>query len=165
MHDRVDAIFSHVDLGTTDGYGRFLAAQAAAHLAVEDALTEAGADRVVPDWNSRKRSALLLDDLDKMGVTPPPRPQHDAGTTTAAIIGGIYVLEGSRLGGSVLKNSIAPDFPARFLSASDPAAWRRLIEIIDARLTTADEIAEAVDAARAVFTTFEQSGRKFLRVN
>lgn len=42
-HDRVDAVFSAIDLSNLTQYGRFLTAQAAAHLPVEQALDAAGA--------------------------------------------------------------------------------------------------------------------------
>lgn len=165
MHDRVDSVFSGTDLGTRDGYAAFLLAQAAAYLPVEAALTSAGAGRFLADWNHRQRSALLLHDLQQMDVPPPVSPPHVVTPTQAAVMGGVYVLEGSRLGGALLRRSVAPGFPAAFLSAGDPASWRRLIQIIDDRLVTTDEIAEAVDAARDVFSTFERSGRQFLKAN
>lgn len=165
MHDRVDALFTQADLSTRDGYAGFLIAQARAHLSVEDALDAAGAATFVTDWNQRRRSALLLDDLEQLGLAPPARIHHEVARTKAAVIGGLYVLEGSRLGGGLLKRSVAPGLPVSFLSASNPAAWRRLIEIIDARLCNEDEIAEAVDAARAVFTAFEASAQHSLEVN
>lgn len=165
MHDRVDSLFSGADLSTRDGYARFLIAQARAHLSVEDALDAAGAATFVDDWNQRRRSALLLDDLERLGLSPPAKLHHEVARTMAAVIGGIYVLEGSRLGGALLKRSVAPGLPVSFLSASDPVAWRRLIQIIDARLSTEDEIAEAVDAARAVFMAFEASAQQSLEVN
>ena len=37
-HDRVDRLFSQVDFADREGYGRFLTAQAAAHLTAESAL-------------------------------------------------------------------------------------------------------------------------------
>lgn len=165
MHDRVDALFTQADLSTRDGYASFLTAQARAHLSIEDALDAADAATFVEDWNKRRRSALLLDDLEQMGLMPPAKLNIAVTGTKAAVIGTIYVLEGSRLGGGLLKRSVAPGLPVSFLSASDPTGWRRLIEIIDARLTTEDEIDEAVDAARAVFAAFEASAQYSLEVN
>lgn len=165
MHDRVDGVFSSTDLGTRDGYAAFLLAQAAAYLPVEAALTSAGASTFLADWNHRQRAALLLHDLQQMDVSPPVSSLHVVAPTQAAVMGGIYVLEGSRLGGALLRRSVAPGFPASFLSAGDPASWRRLIQIIDDRLITADQIAEAVVAARDVFQAFERSGRQFLKAN
>jgi heme oxygenase len=165
MHDRVDSLFSRADLSTREGYAEFLTAQARAHLSVENALDAAGAADFVSDWNSRRRSALLLGDLEQLGLTPPALLHHEIARGEAAVIGGIYVLEGSRLGGALLRRSVAPGLPAAFLSASDPAAWRRLIEIIDDRLRNEDEIAAATRAARDVFATFEASAQHSLEVN
>lgn len=165
LHERVDAVFGCAHLSTRDGYAGFLTAQARAHLAVEHALDAAAAPAFVPDWNTRRRSALLLDDIKRLGAPPPARMHHAIARTQAAVMGGIYVLEGSRLGGALLRRSVAPGLPASFLSACDPAAWRRLIELIDARLVTPEEIGEATNAARAVFETFERSGQHIPEVN
>ena len=45
-----------------------------------------------------------------------------------ALLGGLYVIEGSRLGGALLKRGLPAGTSARFLNApAEPGAWRRLI--------------------------------------
>lgn len=162
LHDRVDAVFSAADLSSRDGYARFLVAQAAAHLSVEAALTRADAGRHVGDWPERQRGDLLRRDLAELGVAAPEPVDHAVPGSAAAVIGGVYVLEGSRLGGTMLERAVAPGLPRAFLSAADPARWRTLLQVIDEALQTPEDMAEATDAARAVFATFERSARTHL---
>lgn len=163
QHDRVDRIFSQIRLDDVDDYGAFLGAQAAAHIPVEHALVSAGVARIVPDWESRERGDLVRADLATLGL-PMPDP---AGTIVfgdeAAVLGGLYVLEGSRLGGTMLKRSVPADFPTRFLGGVDSAAWRSLLQMLDARLDNALKRSAAVAAARDVFALFETSGQRIVR--
>ena len=161
-HDRVDAVFSQLNLGDRDGYRRFLQAQAGAHLPVEAALTRAGAAMVVPDWPARQRSAALLADLAALGLDAPAATADIAFDDTAAVLGGIYVLEGSRLGGALLARGVPAHFPRAFLAPSDSALWRRLLQIVEHTLISADARASAVQSASRVFMLFESSGRRFL---
>ena len=154
-HDRVDALFSAFDLGDEGDYGRFLAAQAAAFLPVEAALDEAGAAEALPCWPERLRGALLVEDLAAMGAPPAapvaPPPFGDE----AALLGGIYVLEGSRLGGAVLRRSLPAHLPQSFLAAPQPrGAWAKLLAKLDTRLNGERELISAVTSAKRVFACF-----------
>jgi len=143
-----------------EGYGRFLTAQAAAHLPVEAALDDAGAGALLADWPSRKRAALIEADLDEIGLgrlsPEPPPPLADVG----AVMGALYVLEGSRLGGAVLKNAIPVGAPRRFLDAPQaPGAWRKLLVKIEEILYEPRRVEAASATAREVFLRFEAAGR------
>lgn len=159
-HERVDQLFSRLSLHERAGYAAFLRAQAAAHIPVEAALARGGVAAVIPDWIARQRSALLRDDLADLGLAPPEPAGVIALEGEAALLGALYVLEGSRLGGIVLKRAVPLDFPARFLGGMDSAAWRRLLGILDDRLDTEAKRAAAVAAACAVFALFEASGQR-----
>lgn len=163
-HDRVDAVFSRADLTDRDGYGRFMLAQAAAHLPVERALTAAGAADVLADWAERRRAPLILADLAALGLTPPDSLDSDVTLTfdtPTGILGGIYVLEGSRLGGTLLKRSVPQGFPTAFLGAGDSAMWRRLLAALDAQLDSDAKRQDAVAAAARVFDNFERAGMAY----
>ena len=162
-HDRVDALFSQVDLGDRAAYGRFLAAQAHAHLATEDALTRAGADAVLPDWPDRQRAARLRADLAALQLPLPQVVGAISFDCAAAVLGGVYVLEGSRLGGRLLRRSVPADLPCSFLDAADPSGWRRLLELMEHRLADEASRERAIAASRAVFALFEESGRRHLQ--
>lgn len=160
-HARVDAAFSRFRLDDADDYRRFLLAQAAGFLPVEAALDEAGADELIPDWAERRRAPLLRADLDALNVTAPelfgPPPIFSG---NASMLGATYVLEGSRLGGALLKRQLPKSFPRRFLDARQPAgSWRKLLETLDLFLIRQDDLELAARAANEVFARFEEGAK------
>jgi len=164
-HDRVDAAFSRADLTARDGYGRFLQAQAGAYLPVEAALTRAGAATLVADWAARLRASRLVADLDALGLAV---PDEDAGITfadDAAVLGGVYVLEGSRLGGAMLARGVPADFPKRFLAPDQSGNWRRLLDILEQEVISPGERSSAIESASRVFMLFESSAQRYLRAD
>jgi heme oxygenase len=162
-HERVDALFSRFDLSGPAGYGSFLLAQAAAFLPIEDTLEEAGAAGLVHDWPGLRRSHYLREDLESLGLEEPvPLPPPDF-PVPASVLGGIYVLEGSRLGGAVLKRTLFVTAPRRFLSAPQTAgSWRKLLETLDQSLYDPEMIEAAAQAARGVFQRFEAGALRYL---
>jgi heme oxygenase len=162
-HERVDALFSNTDLADPRQYGGFLLAQAAAHLAVEQALDRANVAEIVSDWPERRRGNLIRLDLATLGEQMPVLEVLPALTGTAAKWGALYVLEGSRLGGKILARSVGAGLPTSYLAAGRPVAWRELTTLIDRTLTKRPDIDNAAEAACAVFALFERSGRRLLR--
>ena len=157
-HDQVDAAFAAHDLSTVDGYGRFLAAQARAFVAIERAVEAAGASVLIGDWAERRRADLLLEDLADLGLEPGGQIAAPAMATDAAVLGAVYVLEGSRLGGAVLSGQAPENAPRRFLGSEGAGPrWRTLVALIDDRLTGEGDIADAVGAARSVFQCFHRA--------
>ena len=163
-HERVDAVFSHPDLSDRHAYGRFLSAQAAAHLPVEQALEAGGIGEVVADWADRRRADLIRADIEALELCLPSLEAPPVLDGAPALLGAAYVLEGSRLGGALLARSVGAGLPALFLSAGRPAAWRDFVAILDARLLTREDIDVAISAACDVFALFERSGRRMLKV-
>lgn len=163
-HGRLDALFSRFDLSDRCGYAQFLRAQAGALLAVEDALDRAGASEVLEDWKDRKRGDALSDDMRAMAIEP---NEVSAPTfqTEAEILGGIYVLEGSRIGGSVLLRRVSADMPTSFLKHEGPSSWRGFVGILDETLGSPVALEEAVGAATSVFHAFEASALHILRAH
>jgi heme oxygenase (biliverdin-IX-beta and delta-forming) len=123
-HERVDRLFSAADLSDRASYGRFLQAQAAAHLAVERALVLRGVGAIVTDWPIRERGTLLCADLDELGLAIPDPIGIVVLDNEASLLGGLYVLEGSRLGGTLLKRSVPATFPTRFLGGGTSSSWQ-----------------------------------------
>lgn len=157
-HARVDAAFSRFRLDDADDYRRFLLAQAAGFLPVEAALDEAEAERLIPHWAERRRASLLRADLAALNVTAPelfgPPPIF---SSKASRLGATYVLEGSRLGGALLKRQVPKSFPRRFLDARQLAgSWRKLLETLDLFLIRQGDLELAARAANEVFARFEQ---------
>lgn len=158
-HRRVDDAFAAFGLTQREGYVRFLQAHAHALFAVEQAIEDAGAAAIVEDWAQRRRAHLLRGDLEALGVaTDAPRTFELSGSP-AAVLGAVYVLEGSRLGGAVLARSVAPSLPRAYLGASDPARWRALTRQIDHTLVSVEDRRIAIEAARRVFARFEEGAR------
>jgi heme oxygenase len=122
-----------------------------------------GIAAIVPDWPKRQRSPAMRSDLAELGIAMPEPTEPFDLDGEAALLGALYVLEGSRLGGAVLARSVAPGLPARFLGGGDSGAWRRLLALLDERLDTALKLALGIKAAEAVFTLFEASGYRYLR--
>lgn len=160
-HDAVDALYSRYDLTRTDDYAAFLARQAAAHIPVEQALDLAGAASVLEDWPARRRGGLIEADLIALGATLRMSVPAPPFATRAALLGGLYVLEGSRLGGAVLRKRVAPGAPTKFLSAPSPqGAWSRLLALLEHELGREADLAEAIASARAVFSAFARAGNR-----
>ena len=159
-HDRVDALFARFDLSAPEDYRLFLEAQAEAHLATEQALDTAGAERVLMDWPRRRRGDALRDDLADLGGEV-RTADRVALAGDAEMLGAIYVLEGSRLGGALLKRQLADGAPRRFLDQDqDAGAWRKLLEKLEEALYDSRRLEAAALAAERVFERFETAARR-----
>lgn len=160
-HERLDGLFAGFDLTDPAGYRAFLTAHALALPAVEQALDAAGFAGDLADWPDRRRTGVLAADLAALGgVMPPPLPAPDL-PSAAARWGAAYVVEGSRLGGAMLARRVGGDMPRAYLATPLPAgAWRHFLAELDSHLPEADDQADAVAAANAIFAMFEAAGRK-----
>lgn len=159
-HERVDAAFAQ-DLATRDGYGRFLTAQAAALIAVENALEQAGSAELVEEWAIHRRSALLVADLHALGLPVPTPLAAPAYPDEATLAGGLYVLEGSRMGSAVLRRSVPDSLPTAFLSAKQSTGrWPRFVASLDPLLYSTQRLDAAVEGASQTFACFEQAANR-----
>jgi heme oxygenase len=162
-HDRLDQLFSTLSLGDAADYKLFVMAHAAAFLAVEEALAAAGADRLLPDWNGLRRAEALRKDLADLDLALPVQEPAPDYASSAEVLGGLYVIEGSRLGGKLLRKAVASQFPARFLrSEAPPGYWRGFLTTMDRLLCTDDERRDAAKSAIRTFDCFEEAGRRIL---
>ena len=158
VHERLDASLSGYLLDDRDSYAAFLTAQAAAFLPVERALTDAGAAALLPDWTQTLRSPRLLDDLSDLGITTIPEVEPPSYDNEAALLGGIYVLEGSRMGAAVLARAVPAAFPHQFLSVRPPAGhWAAIIATLERKLYSSVQLHNAKAAALRTFACFEQA--------
>lgn len=162
-HERVDRLFGRLDLTAPLDYRLFLIAQAAAFLPVEAALEQAGVESIIPDWSERRRSQPLRDDLAALEAPLPAFETAPELAGASAILGAVYVVEGSRLGGAMLRRGLADSIPQSFLRHSQGSgAWRKLLETLDHSLYETAALDTALRAARAVFGCFETAGRRIL---
>jgi heme oxygenase len=156
-HDRVDHAFARYDLNRPGDYADFLTGHAAAFVPIEAALERGGAVRFLPDWNLSRRAPLLAADLADLGRAPPSPIEQPNYSSDAALLGALYVLEGSRLGGAMLRRTVPPEQPSRFLSAVHSAGrWRTLVATLDRNLDTSAMLKLATDSALQTFGSFER---------
>ncbi|WP_428376389.1 biliverdin-producing heme oxygenase [Lichenicoccus sp.] len=166
-HQRLDARMSTLPLDRRPSYSRFLHAQAAALVPLEIALEQAGVVYLLPDWSWRTRRAALLADIRQLDGEAPPSPASEEQVvdwidSPAAMLGATYVLEGSRLGGALLRKQVlAAEDPvirlaSRFLNhGNGENLWLTFNDTLkEAQL---DEAARAVmvDSAVRSFALFE----------
>ena len=161
-HARLDALYSTLDLSQPDDYAHFLLSHAAAFIPVEDALVAGGADALVEGWSQRRRGKALRADLSLLALAPPTPKAAPRFDSAAAVLGGLYVLEGSRLGGAMLVRTVAPGLPTAFLSPETISSWRAFTRLLDERLAAPRALAQATAAANAVFSVFEHCARATL---
>lgn len=163
-HRRLDSGLGALPLDTVDGYRQFLEFNAAALLPLEDALTNAGVADLLPDWDLRRRTDAILSDLARLQGTPrlldvPTLPDR------AAMLGTLYVLEGSRLGAAyLLRNLARSNDPrifrnTRFLShGAGRQFWPSFLACLESHAEQLDT-GRLVKSALRTFGLFEQSAR------
>ncbi|MGM0982038.1 MAG: biliverdin-producing heme oxygenase [Pseudomonadota bacterium] len=121
---------------TREDYAASLLALYPAHAALETAVCEE-IERLGLGLEMPRRLARLADDLGSLGLTPQAaavNALYPPGSV-ATLVGRLYVLEGSRLGGRViaerLRRTLGPEVPHAFFSLDmAPGEWlRRLAEL------------------------------------
>lgn len=163
-HRRLDAGLGALPLSTADGYRRFLEINATALLPLEPALADAGVRHLLPDWDHRTRTDAIMADLAALGGGP----RHlnvDALPDRAAMLGTLYVLEGSRLGAAhLLKSLTHSNDPlvsgnTRYLGhGAGRHFWTSFLAVLESHAETVD--AEDVALfARHTFNLFAESAR------
>lgn len=159
-HARVDRHFGA--LIEAGDYGEFLTASASAVLPLEEALTRAGADGLLPDWAERRRGGALHADLAALGITADREADLplDVGGE-AHQFGMLYVLEGSRLGAKVLLADLMtradPDISGAMHYLRHGAGrrfWPTFLERLEDSSAVARAPQEAVAGAQAAFALF-----------
>lgn len=150
LHLEVESRFAGLDLATANGYGRFLLVHAEVIPALEAALDRAGIEATLPDWPRRRRAAALATDLTALGL-PVPAPRPAEVRPGAEALGVTYVLEGSRLGATMLLKAIPPALPRAFLAHG---AGEHLFRSFLPHLDAVDDVATAVVGARLAFGLF-----------
>ena len=128
---------------------------------------EALSGTLITDTVQRRKAARILADLQALGF---PAPQHIALQLpvlhhTAQALACQYVLEGSTLGGAVIKKMISAQCPAlpetafSFFSGygeHNRTMWLLFLDSFNTALTTATDTRLAIDAANACFSGLEE---------
>lgn len=133
----------------------------ALHAEVEAAAAPWLQDHPALDFESRRRTPLLRKSLDALGVDPPSVIEAVRAANPAEALGLMYVVEGSTLGGKVIRKALAAGGgDLQGLEFLDPygdatgARWRAFLAVL-ADLD-ADDLDAAVDGALQGFRLAEQ---------
>lgn len=165
------ALIYHIKhIQTEREYGKLLSCLYAFNAPVEQ-LLEPWVKPVLADYDERRKSNRLLHDLQTLGITaPPPYQRLPAIANLAAALGCFYVLEGSVLGGVIIKKIIqeqCPKLPNNafgFFSGYDQQngmQWRKFLEQFDLLLNDAAKQSAAITAANDCFKQFEANINDF----
>ena len=174
-HERMHAHagFGAAAAGTIEAldYRRLLVRLYGFHQPFEDiARSAADVFRLDLDMSARARSPLLLADLETIGfdrsavaTLPHWRPSVEL-LSKGSLLGALYVLEGSTLGGvqiaRALKNRVDDDLvKARLFFVGrgerQGGMWRELLEELESLRADDEEAMQAEDAAVTTFKAFE----------
>lgn len=159
-HEGVEKAFERFDLQTVEGLRGFLLRQAMALLPLERALEVSDVETVLPDWEARRRTALIVADLAHLGAAPPEITAIPRLDGAPAMLGALYVLEGSKLGGRVLHRRVleSPDSrvrgAGRFLGHRHDRGWPLFLAILATSGRDAAARDGLLDGARIAFAAF-----------
>jgi len=161
-HAKLDATLGAIDLSTLAGYRRFLEINAAALLPLERALIAGGVRKLTADWDRRARSRAILADLTAIGGSVQPLDPPVI-ADRPALLGTLYVLEGSRLGAAYLLRHVDRTVDARILAATaflrhgtGEQLWPSFLALLEhhaAELTDEDDVVVPARHAFALFAT------------
>lgn len=155
IHRELDDRLSRLDLAKPEDYRRFLDFQARTVPSAERALASAGLGDLVEGWCGSRRAAAIQSDLAALGETMPAEAPAPSISSTAELVGAAYVLEGSRLGGRVLRGRVAEGLPVSFLQGDGSlGAWLSLLSVIESLVSSDALLCEAKAAARRSFNWF-----------
>jgi len=165
-HAALDACLQALDLTTRAGYGRFLAANAAALVAVEMALEAAGVHDVLPDWDRRARSRAINADLDLLGIRTRSVPA-DMTFNRARMLGALYVLEGSRLGAKFLVRQVTRSTDPLVRAATaylrhgeNERFWPSFLDLLARELPSPAEEEDMIAGAQWAFARFAEAAAR-----
>ncbi|WP_337186909.1 biliverdin-producing heme oxygenase [Phenylobacterium sp.] len=131
------------------------------HLDAEAAMAPWLADLPGLDFTARRRSGLLARDLAAAGgCAPVPEPFEVAGRPEA--LGLMYVLEGSTLGGQVIRReAVRAGVTMSGLGFLDPYGaevgprWKAFLTVVDAQAVGEDDLLSLIAGARRGFALAE----------
>jgi heme oxygenase len=156
QHAAVDAAFGSFGLDSPEGYRRFLRVHARIVPIAESHLAPGA---LLDGWIGR--TAALLADLTALSIEIPEAIEFDLPPGDGARWGAVYVLEGSRLGGALIRNGLPDDWPKAFLTAQHPpGGWQRVVDALERADRGVDWRRDAIVGARAMFDAYGVAGRQ-----
>ena len=162
-HARLDSRLGALDLCKAADYRIFLEINAAALLPLEQALVRAGVRDVLPDWDDRARTEAILRDLLRLGGTPRLLDTPDL-PDRSAVLGTLYVLEGSRLGAAYLlrkvrqcSDPIVAGNTAFLSHGAGRPLWPSFLAVLENHADDLVDDEAVVEPARRAFSLFQQA--------
>jgi heme oxygenase len=170
LHRDLDRITAGFKLGDIAHYRRFLQANAATLIAIEQLLENAGVADLLPDWDLRTRREAILSDLNSLGSQVQPLALRRTAPTAPEVFGILYVLEGSRLGAQLLLEQVLASDDENVRNACAylrhgqsgpsgealPNLWRSFLQQLETN-DAADDQTQTVSGAVYAFTMFIRS--------
>lgn len=149
-----------------ESYRNYLRGISAFRAAVERKLAAAMLHRKFAGWHAEMFSELIEDDLRDLDVMPPaPVNAPELEQSTEAVLGMLYVLEGSALGARILYKraqllGFDADFGARHLAVQSRRSDRWPVFLSLLENTREIDMERVASASRATFQTAEQAFRQ-----
>jgi heme oxygenase (biliverdin-IX-beta and delta-forming) len=160
-HAQVDERIAELIGQGEAGYREFLRLSAVAIRPLEESLSAANVECILPDWRERSRWASLRADLADLGMTPAPAAPVPRLDGEAHQFGVLYVLEGSRLGANVLLRrllampSLPPLRALRYLRHGEGhPLWHTFLQRLESSAAVRRSPMEAIAGAKAAFRFF-----------
>lgn len=167
-HEALDRMIGPFD--SLDAYKRYLIGIGAFRAPIEARLRQTSWPVALETFPLQEFGLLIRRDQDDLGIVPPivaPEEDVEADPSTAALLGTLYVLEGSALGARLLYQraqalGLGPDYGARHLAvqATRSDRWSRFLQTLEA--ADAIEIDEVALASRAAFAAAREAFRRAL---
>lgn len=164
-HERLDHGLGRLDLTHGGGYRLFLKTIAAAHLPLEALLERSGVERILSDWPERTRAEALRRDLEALGESAVTENLDIELVDEPVAFGVLYTLEGSRLGGRYLLETVKrarANPPADFLQHGDSRLWGSFCAQLEASPAAHENLDDVIAGAQYAFTVFERAMRESL---
>jgi heme oxygenase len=170
-HAELDAAVG--DFSSLENYGRYLQSQLMFRERAEASLAHAEFPEWFRGWRPRPIAGAIRQDLADMKIPmPPPAVSGDTDNpgNPSALLGTLYVLEGSSLGARVLFKrakdlGLSETFGARHLAlqADDKESWRRFLEILEHQGAPGEQAIDPHEAVRASVAAFGLARKSFMK--
>jgi heme oxygenase len=141
-HDKLDKLSSMKRVTSDEvnlaDYKNYLKAFYLIHSRIEDDVYE-GCSEYIDGINSNRRMSHLINDLNKLNIdfeTVVPESENQFELNNLELLGALYVIEGSRLGGKYISNHLSSQLDLdnselKFLSAAPSMKWSVIISFLN----------------------------------
>lgn len=158
LHRQVDSLFSMDRITTPRGYGAMLMSHAAVVPGTEAFLRRSRHLVDLPRFEERMRTTALENDMRALKLAPASAAPMSFLNSRGAVAGLLYVLEGSRLGATVIRRRLAKSgasYPTDFLSHGENCGfWQSYLSWLQSTQWSPDDLVDMRDSAVALFRQY-----------